>query len=373
MTTRCGFVALLGRPNAGKSTLLNALVGDKLAVVSRKPQTTRNRILGLAIDGNAQIAFIDTPGVHHAKGQTLINTSMNRVALQVAEEADLIVYLVDLVKSWTQDDLHFFKQILGASKGPVLVAATKADAVKHFFTDSHLARIENSLEDFWKTPEGAPHKSRMVQETAYLVSGKLTEMVDAFKHFMADQMPESPWLYAADDLTDMPESFVCSELVREQLFRQLGEEIPYGCAVRMTRLEERPDIVVIEAEVVVNRKQHKGMIIGEKGKRIKEIGTEARMSLEKHFRKKVFLELNVTVSIGWVSDQKLIAELAHIQELPIDIQMHAELASLHQDLPLEMRMQDEPTADEDQAEAMELAGELAQIHPWTTNLDAHTD
>lgn len=319
MSTRCGFVALLGRPNAGKSTLLNALVGDKLAVVSRKPQTTRNRILGLAIEGEAQIAFIDTPGIHHAKGKTLINTSMNRVALQVAEEADIIVYLVDLVRSWTADDMHFFKQILAASSGPVLVAATKADAIQNFFIDSHLAHIENALDDYWKTEEGAPYKQRLVQEQVYLVSAKRAEMVADFKKYLSGHMPESEWLYGADDLTDMPETFVCSELVREQLFRQLGEEIPYGCAVRMTRLEERPDIVVLEAQVVVNRKQHKGMIIGEKGKRIREIGTESRLSLEKHFNKKVFLELNVVISEAWVDDQRLIAELAHIQGLPVEL------------------------------------------------------
>lgn len=316
MTTRCGFVALIGRPNAGKSTLLNALVGNKLAVVSRKPQTTRNRILGLALEGETQIAFVDTPGVHHAKGKTLINTQMNRVALQVAFDADLIVYLVDLLKSWTDDDMHFFKEILAGSKAPVLVAATKADAMKDFYTDSHLARIENSLEEYFKTEEGAVHKPRMVQDQAYLVSGKRPGMVAKFKAFIADFMPESAWLYAEDDLTDMPESFVCSELIREQLFRQLGEEIPYGCAVRIEKLEERPDIVVIQAQVVVNRKQHKGMIIGERGTRIKEIGTESRLSLERHFGKKVFLELNVGVQEGWVSDQKLLAELAHLQELP---------------------------------------------------------
>jgi GTP-binding protein Era len=159
----------------------------------------------------------------------------------------------------------------------------------------------------------------MVQDRAYLVSAKRPEMVLDFKKFMSSHMPESEWLYAADDLTDMPESFVCGELIREQLFRQLGEEIPYGCAVRMEKLEERDDIVVLRAQIVVNRKQHKGMIIGEKGSRIKEIGTESRMSLERHFRKKVFLELNVTIAEGWISDQKLLAELAHLQDLPTDI------------------------------------------------------
>ena len=316
MSTRCGFVALLGRPNAGKSTLLNALVGDKVAVVSRKPQTTRNRILGLAVEGETQIAFLDTPGIHHAKGKTLINTTMNRIALQTGADADLIVYLVDLDAGWTDADMHFLDKILNASTADFLVVGSKADLVQHFFTDSQLARIENSLEDYFKTETGAAHKARLAHPQAKLVSAKRPEDVVEFRHYLADFMPESPWHYDGEDLTDMPQSFVCSELIREQIFRQFGEEIPYNAAVRVSGFQEKPDIVVIKAEIVVGRKSHKGMIIGERGKAIKEIGVESRKSLERHLGKKVFLELNVEVSEDWVSDQKLIAELAHLTDLP---------------------------------------------------------
>ncbi len=315
-TPRCGYVALLGRPNAGKSTLLNALVGDKLAVVSRRPQTTRNRILGLVTEHETQIAFLDTPGVHHSKGRPLMNQAMNRVAIHAATDADLLVYLVDLVKTWTNEDMVHLRRILEATSAPFVVVATKCDLVKRFFYDSQLARIENSLDEFIKSEDGKPFAKRLVQKEAVLISAKRPELVKPFREFLAAYMPEGPWLFGKDDLTDMPTSFLVGELVREQLFRQLGEEIPYGAAVRINELQERDDMVVIKADVIVNRKSHKGMVIGERGSRIKEIGTEARASLEKHYSKKVYLELSVLVEEGWISDEKLMAELAHLSDLP---------------------------------------------------------
>ena len=251
MPQQCGYIALLGRPNAGKSTLLNALVGDKLAVVSKKPQTTRNRILGIAQHEDAQLLFLDTPGLHRNKGQSVINTMMNRVALQVAGEADLLVYLVDIIVGFTAEDARFLSRVLTTTKAPVVI------------------------EVVWLGGEG---------------------------------------LGADDDLTDRPRYFIGAELIREQIFRQLSQEIPYGTAVKVTAVEFKGDLVVVRATAVVSRASHKPILLGKGGARIKSIGTAARASLENHFDKKVFLELQVAVAEGWTDDQRLIADLANLSE-----------------------------------------------------------
>ena len=321
MTQKCGYVALLGRPNAGKSTLLNAVVGDKLAVVSRKPQTTRNRILGVALHEEAQILFLDTPGLHKDKGRNLINTVMNRVALQVAAEADLLVYLVDATVGFTEEDGKFLGRVLTASKAPLLILASKADAIDKFKRAASLAALSLSLEKFAEQPEGAELEKRLLQRDPVPLSGKRPEDVAELKEFMAEHLPEGPWLFEEDDLTDRPRAFLCAELIREQLFRQLGQEIPYGTAVKVQKIEFKDNLVVIYATAVVSRESHKGIVVGKGGSRIKEIGAAARQSLEQHFGKKVYLDLGVSVAEGWLDDQRLIAELAHMSEveLPKDL------------------------------------------------------
>lgn len=328
MTQRCGYVALLGRPNAGKSTLLNALVGDKLAVVSRKPQTTRNRILGIAQHEEAQILFLDTPGLHKDRGRNLINTVMNRVALQVASEADLIVYLVDIMAGFSPEDEKFLGRILNSSKAPVLILAAKADAIQKAERASGLAGISLRMEAFFSSEEMAPHVSRLLQPDPVPLSGKRPEDVAELREFMADQLPEGPWLFASDDLTDMPRNFICAELIREQIFRQIGQEIPYGTAVKVLRVEMKPEIVVVEAKVLLSQKSHKPIILGKGGSRIKAIGSAARESLQQHFDQKVYLDLNVGVAEGWIDDQRLIAELANISE-DILLQADASESPLH--------------------------------------------
>jgi GTP-binding protein Era len=314
MTQRCGYVALLGRPNAGKSTLLNALVGDKLAVVSRKPQTTRNRILGIALHEDAQILFLDTPGMHKDRGKNLINTVMNRVAMQAAGEADLVIYLVDIMAGFCPEDEKFLGRILKSSKAPVLVLAAKADAIVKMERASALAGISLRLEAFFATEDMAPHASRLLQPDPVPLSAKRPEEVAELREFMADHLNEGPWLFGADDLTDMPRNFICAELIREQIFRQIGQEIPYGTAVKVDSVQMKPEMVVIHAKILLSQKSHKPIILGKGGSRIKSIGTGARESLEQHFDQKVFLDLNVGVAEGWIDDQRLIAELANISD-----------------------------------------------------------
>lgn len=302
---KCGYIALVGRPNAGKSTLLNALIGAKLAAVCRKPQTTRNRILGVITEGDTQLVFLDTPGIHRAKG-TFLNSAMNRIAYQTAAEADLIVYLVDIMRGWEEDDEKFLQGVLASSQAPLLVVASKIDAMEKLRVSATLPFIDMALEK---------HKDRLVDEQCETVSAKRPEDVALLRQRLAELLPEGDWLFAEDDLTDLPDSFVCSELVREQVFRQLGKEIPYGAAVKIASIEAKADLTVIYATILVERESHKGIVLGKRGARIREIGSFARASLEKHLGRKVFLDLVVKVASGWTDDQRLVAELAHLQDL----------------------------------------------------------
>jgi GTP-binding protein Era len=329
-TTRCGYIALLGRPNAGKSTLLNALVGEKLAVVSRKPQTTRNRLLGVITQDQTQLVFLDTPGLHginQATRQNLINVTMNKVAMSVASDADLIVYLLDVTRGWTDADAAYLSRIIAASTCKILIAASKLDSIKQKTAAENIQKIEAGIEaliaapkiqdDGTKDDTSVALRSRFIGIIPQPLSAKRPDDVAALRELIADHLPKGPWLFDKEDLTDMSTNFLCSELIREQLFRQLGEEVPYGCAVKLRSLTDKGNVVVIEAQIVLSRKHHKPIVLGKSGARIKEIGTAARASLERHFDKKVFLDLVVTIAEDWIDDQKLLAELAHLTELQL--------------------------------------------------------
>ena len=320
---RCGYIALIGRPNAGKSTLLNALVGDKVAVVSRRPQTTRNRILGIRVEGEAQLLFLDTPGLHRAERQHLINAMMNRIATQAAAEADVVLYLVDAAHGLTADDCRALDQIAKqAPSRPLLLIASKVDALGREQRQQALARLDLALEEH--------HQHRLDRGLAPLpvqrsgpkpLSAKRPEDVAALRATMAGLVPEGPWMFDEDDLTDMPRSFICSELIREQVFRQLGQEIPYGTAVRVTAVEFKAQPtgadaprVLVRAAIVASRRSHKPILVGAGGSRIKNLGQMARESLERHFGERVYLELRVEVAEGWIDDQRLIAELAMLND-----------------------------------------------------------
>ena len=314
MTQKCGYVALLGRPNAGKSTLLNAVLKAKIAVVSAKPQTTRNRILGVHTEKDTQIVFLDTPGMHKAEKLPRINNTMNRVAWSVLREADLICYLVDADNGWHEEDGHYLKGILEKSDKKILLLATKVDASKKDQIQKGVATILDGVQHAVKNlPEDTISK-RFLQPLPNEISAKRPESVADFRAHVAALMPEGPWLFAEDDLTDLPQQFICGEIIREQIFRQMSAELPYSCAVKVDKFTRDGKLVRITATLIVQRENHKGMLIGKGGSRIKVLGQSSRESLEKHLGEKVFLELFVKVQEGWIDSASLISEYASLQE-----------------------------------------------------------
>lgn len=321
---KCGYVALLGQPNAGKSTLMNASLGTKLAVVSAKPQTTRNRILGVCTLEKTQIMFLDTPGIHRTTGLPKLNVKMTATAWSVVGDADLNCYLVDTVKGWTEDDTIFFRKLLAVSTSPVVVVATKSDKIKTEVVEQNLALINEHMQACFEevkvsaargTEASQLSEPRLLRPQALLLSAKRPAEVKLFREFLAAEMPAGPWLYEADDITDRPQQFVCGELIREQLFRQLGQELPYSAAVKVERFVSQRNLISIQASVIVHKDNHKGMVIGSRGSRIKAIGQAARESLEKHLGRKVHLELFVKVQSNWIDSDNLLAEYAGLERL----------------------------------------------------------
>lgn len=317
---RCGYVALLGQPNAGKSTLMNACLGTKLAVVSAKPQTTRNKILGICATGDSQILFLDTPGIHKTTGLPKLNQKMNATAWSVLQDADLVCYLVDASSGWRDEDEAFFSQIVRQSEKRVVVVATKTDKLKAEIIDANLGIITQRMHSCIDVASGGDSTQqnrveRLLLNAPLAISAKRPSDVQKFREFVSQRMPEGPWLYAEDDLTDRPQQFVCGELIREQLFRQLGQELPYSAAVKVERFEHKGGLTVIQASVIVHKDNHKAMVIGARGSRIKAIGQAARESLEKHLERKIHLELFVKVQSNWIDSDNLLAEYAGLEKL----------------------------------------------------------
>jgi GTP-binding protein Era len=282
---RCGTVALVGRPNVGKSTLLNRLVGQKLSITSDRPQTTRHRIVGVVHRPEAQLLFLDSPGYQTRVGGPM-NRVLNRTSMQVAQDADVVVLVCD-ARNWTATDARL-AQSLPADR-PVLLAMNKIDLVKD--KDRLLPAIERArrARDF---------------DDIVPVSARSGRQVDALVEACAKRLPEGPPAYDADALTDRSERFLAAETIREKLFRQLGDELPYESTVEIERFEELPALRRIHAAIVVARDAQRPIVIGARGERIKRIATEARLDLERLFGTKVFLELFVKVKSGWAGSEQ---------------------------------------------------------------------
>ena len=284
-----GFVTLVGRPNVGKSTLLNALVGQKISITSRKAQTTRHRITGIRTVGASQFVFVDTPGFQ-TKHSTALNKSLNKTVMGAVSDVDLILFVVE-AGSFTLADakvLSLFKPGI-----PTLLIANKLDTVHR---RAEIAPWLRDMQERHPFTEFVPMsaKSRGDIERLYGICDKY--------------LPEQPWWYAEDELTDRSEKFLASETVREKLFRFTGDELPYTSTVIIDKFDEEKSkqhkrLVRIAATIVVERDGHKAMVIGDKGERLKRIGTEARQELEKLLDAKVFLELWVKVRSGWADDE----------------------------------------------------------------------
>lgn len=289
---RAGFVALVGLPNAGKSTLLNRVLGRKLAIVTPKPQTTRNRILGIETRPDAQYLFVDTPGLHAPRN--LLGERMVQAARQTLADADVALWVVDATSPAPDAEADLAAR-LGADGRPVVVAVNKIDRLGRPELLPVLARLGGLLPDRPLVP----------------VSAATGENLPALLAEVRSRLPESPPLYPADAQTDLPERFFAAELVREQLLLATHEEVPYQSAVRIESFVEREGrgLVVIEATILVGRPSHRAIVIGRGGQRLREIGRRARLELERFLGSRVFLDLRVKVDENWMRSGAKLAEL----------------------------------------------------------------
>jgi GTPase len=282
---RCGLVAIVGRPNVGKSTLLNALVGQEVSITSRKAQTTRHRITGIRTLGEAQFVFVDTPGFQ-TRHAAALNRTLNRTVQATLGDVDVVLFVVEAGR-FNLDDAKVLA-LLPEDK-PVLLIANKLDAVR-------------------RRAELAPWLQAMAERRAFAefvpLSANRPSDMQRLLGIVLPYLPEQPWLYDADALTDRNERFLAGEIIREKLFRLTGDELPYAATVVIEKFEEDGQLKRIAASIVVEREAHKGMVIGEGGEVLKRIGSEARVELETLLDSKVFLELWVKVRSGWADDEQ---------------------------------------------------------------------
>jgi len=293
--TRAGFVALIGRPNAGKSTLLNRLVGSKIAIVSDKPQTTRTRILGVRNYPDAQVVFLDTPGIHRPLHR--MNVRMVDVAVDTIHEVDVLGLVVDASEPSGKGDQFVF-DLVKKAKAPVLLLLNKIDLMK-----------KNRL---------LPIIERYSKEGTFAeiipISASTGENVDRLERLIIDRLPEGDALYPADYVTDQPERFFAAEIVREKLLQFTHAEIPFSSAVLVDRMEEptgTSTLLRLYCTIVVDRESQKPIVVGHGGDMIKKIGTAAREELERFFKTKVFLDLHVRVKSEWREDEGILGEIGY--------------------------------------------------------------
>ena len=287
-TQRCGLVAIVGRPNVGKSTLLNALVGQKISITSNKAQTTRHRITGIRTLGPTQFVFVDTPGfqMKHVSGQgAALNRNLNRTVMSSLGDVDVVLFLVEAGRFGLADAKVL--ALLPEGK-PALLIANKLDAMPR---RNDVLPWLRQMQERHAFAEYVPMSATREADVSRLLG-----IVEPY-------LPAQPWLYEEDALTDRSDRFLASELIREKLFRLTGDELPYNCTVVIDKFEEEGALRRIAATIVVERDAHKGMVIGEGGERLKRIGSEARQELERLWQGKVFLELWVKVRSGWADDE----------------------------------------------------------------------
>ncbi len=294
-----GFVVLIGRANVGKSTLLNNLLGKKVSIISKVPQTTRYSIRGILNDERGQIVFVDTPGIYITKKK--ISKFLSKRTFAVKEEADLILYMVDLSRAPGEEEREIMRRLLHRIDRPVIMALNKRD-LGQFHADEYI--------ELWKEylQEGDNPLKYFIPISALEKRG-LDELLDAIFEFL----PESPPLYPEDIISDLPEKFLIADIIREKIFNLTHEEVPHSVAVKVEDIEERKNnLVYIQATILVERKSQKAIIIGKRGEFLKGVGTEAREELELNFQKKVFLDLWVKVKKDWQNDIIVLRDLGYI-------------------------------------------------------------
>ena len=291
--TRCGYVAIVGRPNVGKSTLLNHILGQKLAITSRKPQTTRHNMLGIKTEGEVQAVYVDTPGLHKHNDKAL-NRYMNRSASTALKDVDVVVFVVDRTR-WTDEDQMVLEKVQHV-QCPILLAVNKAD------------RLEDKSELL-------PHlewlATQLPQAEVVPISALHGQNLDTLERLVGERLPESEHFYPEDQITDRSSRFLAAELVREKIMRQLGAELPYQITVEIEEFKQEGRILHIHGLILVERDGQKKIIIGDKGERIKRIGQEARKDMEVLFDSKVMLNLWVKVKGGWSDDERALRSLGY--------------------------------------------------------------
>jgi len=285
---KAGFVAVIGAPNAGKSTLVNALVGQKVAIVSPKAQTTRARLMGIAVEGPAQILLVDTPGIFEPRRR--LDRAMVAAAWMGAQDADLILLVVDASEKVREDILEG----LDNREHPLLLVLNKIDLVKK----EKLLVLAADL------------TARLNPERVFMISAAQGDSVADLKQALADAMPDGPWLYPEDEVSDATDRMIAAELTREQLVNQLHQELPYATAVETETWEERPDgTTAIRQQILVERDSQKAIVIGKGGQRLKAIGAAARAQIAEHLGRPVHLFLHVKVNPRWDEDRGLYREI----------------------------------------------------------------
>jgi GTP-binding protein Era len=291
--SRCGYVAIVGRPNVGKSTLLNHLLGQKISITSRKPQTTRHQVLGIKTEDNHQIIFVDTPGLHKDAGKA-INRYMNRAASAAIRDVDLVVFVVDRT-AWTEEDSIVLEQI-EQSGLPTMLVVNKVDLLAD------------------KT-ELLPHLQSLAARAEFSailpVSALRQHNVDALEEQILTLLPESGHFFPEDQITDRSQRFLAAEIVREKIMRQLGDELPYSIAVEIEEFAQEGEVLHISAVIFVERTGQKRILIGDKGSRLRSIGSDARRDMEGLFDSKVMLRLWVKVKSGWSDDERALRSLGY--------------------------------------------------------------
>lgn len=291
--TYAGLVAIVGRPNVGKSTLLNQLIGQKVSITSKKPQTTRHRILGIDTQGHYQTVYVDTPGLH-IEEKRAINRLMNRAAASSIIDVELVIFVVEGTR-WTDDDQMVLNRLIAAKK-PVILAVNKVD---HY-------QDKNSL---------LPHLQWLGQQLDFIevvpLSAKTGNNVENLRALVQKRLPQCEFFFPDDYITDRSMRFMAAEIVREKLMRFLGDELPYSVTVEIERFKWEDKLYHIAALVLVERESQKRMVIGNKGERVKTIATEARKDLERLLEQQVFLQVWVKVKSGWADDERALRSLGY--------------------------------------------------------------
>jgi len=293
MSERSGYVAIIGRPNVGKSTLLNYILGQKLSITSRKPQTTRHKIMGIKTEDDVQVVYVDTPGMHENHDKAL-NRYMNKAAQSAVKDVDVIVFMIDRTK-WTSEDELVLKS-LQYVKCPVILAVNKVD----FLADK---------EALLPTLQKLDAKGNF----AHIVpmSAKTGHNVDRLESIITSFISQGVHLFPEDQITDRSSRFLAAELVREKIMRQLGDELPYSMTVEIEEFRYEDSLLVISAAILIDCQSQKHIIIGEKGSRLKQIGRDARLDMEEMFECKVMLNTWVKVKSGWADSERALKSLGY--------------------------------------------------------------